>query len=331
MGDSDMSQTHRSWAWRRVAYSAFPLSQAVVAAFLLWNAAKYGLPQELRLVVVAVGVGCAIADLILFKALRVSEKRRLADRRARLLEDQSALQMRNEEETRRDQQKATELRRQLVGQLDELERLLEVDEESHVAMSAGHAGGMGDDARSSSCAVQPGQVSDVLERASQLLSRPVSLQCDHPVVNALMISKAEECDRLSIALSLGVDIPRDVPVANVDLCALFSNLLDNAIHACAKVDGYRYVRVRGRVIAGQLVVDVENSCVDCGAMGEGTFSRVGTARPNVRAAHGWGLEILDDLVRRYDGEMSIETSAGVFRTSIMLGLDCSTPGRLVES
>ena len=37
--------------------------------------------------------------------------------------------------------------------------------------------------------------------------------------------------------------------------------------------------------------------------------------------HGWGLVILDDLVRRHDGELVCEEKGGVFRVSVMLGLE----------
>ena len=37
--------------------------------------------------------------------------------------------------------------------------------------------------------------------------------------------------------------------------------------------------------------------------------------------HGWGLVILDDLVRRHDGELVCEEKGGVFRVSVMLSLE----------
>lgn len=301
-GHSRRSRPHaRAWVW--TAYATFPLSQLVVVTFLLWSAETYGLSPAMKELVVGAGIACAVADLALFRALRLSDERRMADRRARLLEEQVELQRRCEEQVRDDQLRSVELRHRLSARLDDVERALAAD---------GAESGV-EDAPSR-------EVADALGRAGRLLVRPASSFCEHPVVNALLVSKADECGRLGIDLSCGIEVPRDVSVPSVDLCALFSNLLDNAIQACERVEGARFVRIRSRVVAGQLVVDVENSCTAGGGECGRRADRGGATHTDRLAEHGWGLEILDDLALRYDGTLSTEETAGVFRTSVMLSV-----------
>ena len=144
------------------------------------------------------------------------------------------------------------------------------------------------------------------------------------MVNAILLNKVGDCERLGIKLTLGLEVPRDLYISNVDLCALFANTIDNAIHACEKVpEGRRFITVRAHVAAGQFIIDVENSCVEGpkGTRRGKVFVTRRHGRGSGLSEHGWGLVILDDLVRRHDGELVCEEKGGVFRVSVMLGLE----------
>ena len=168
------------------------------------------------------------------------------------------------------------------------------------------------------------EVTASLEHASELIKSPSGIYCEHPVVNAILLNKARDCERLGIKLTFGLEVPRDLYISNVDLCALFANTIDNAIHACEEVpEGKRFITVRARVAAGQLIFDAENSCIE-GPQGT-RRGKVSVTRRHGRGSglseHGWGLVILDDLVRRHDGELVCEEKGGVFRVSVMLSLE----------
>lgn len=67
--------------------------------------------------------------------------------------------------------------------------------------------------------------------------------CINPVINALMVEKAEECRKNSIILTTDISVGELRHISLLHQCSLFSNLLDNAIHAATMFEGRRYIRL----------------------------------------------------------------------------------------
>ena len=57
----------------------------------------------------------------------------------------------------------------------------------------------------------------------------------HPVLNALISTRAVMAKQLNINFEAKIVIPQELSVNDVDLCILISNLLDNAFEANDKV------------------------------------------------------------------------------------------------
>ena len=307
---------HGVSAWRRAAYALLPLSQGIVVVFLFAAADFHGLELWVYGLVAGAGILCGAADLLMFRAVRRSEEHRLSEQRAALLAEQLQYQQEYEQQVLRDRESAKELRAKLSERLASVEGELAESREKYEEAARGAASGNG--------VHDVTEVTASLEHASELIKSPSGIYCEHPVVNAILLNKARDCERLGIKLTLGLEVPRDLYISNVDLCALFANTIDNAIHACEEVpEGKRFITVRARVAAGQLIFDAENSCIE-GPKGT-RRGKVSVTRRHGRGSglseHGWGLVILDDLVRRHDGELVCEEKGGVFRVSVMLGLE----------
>ena len=55
-------------------------------------------------------------------------------------------------------------------------------------------------------------------------------------------------------------VPAEVSISNSELCALVTNMLDNALNACEDVDpGKRFVVFKASVKGSHLVLDMRNS------------------------------------------------------------------------
>ena len=75
-----------------------------------------------------------------------------------------------------------------------------------------------------------------------------------------MEQKARAASDSGVRFRAELDIPADIQLPGVELCAVFSNLLDNALNACAQSpDGQRRVEATARLWGMYLVIDVENS------------------------------------------------------------------------
>lgn len=130
-------------------------------------------------------------------------------------------------------------------------------------------------------------------------------------------------------------VPAEVSISNSELCALVSNMLDNALNACEDVDpGKRFVIFKASVKGSYLVLDMRNSKPTSeGDEGRettrrGILDRIRFAEEQTSggslAEHGWGLSVIDTIVQRYDGAVSLEHFKTVFRMSVMVDLAAQT-------
>ena len=164
------------------------------------------------------------------------------------------------------------------------------------------------------------QASRGLMKAVGIMDSSCKRSCEHQVVDALVSMKAAVCAERGIRLELDLALADDVSLPSVELCAVFSNLLDNAVSACGKVpEGARFIKLKARVDAGYLAVRMENSCAP---------AEPGEARRAPRRSrgdrlpeHGWGLNILKTLADRHDGTLETVQEDGVYRTTVLLKLD----------
>lgn len=306
---------------RWLASLLYPLSQAIIVSFLLYMFAAGGLPAWTYLAACAMSILCAVSDWFLFKGLRSAEDKELAEARVHLLEEQVDAQEAYGRALERQRQEAQGVRRVIADELRHAQELLD---------SAG-----GDAA---------------LERATQAVSRMDGGRrfCAHQVVDALLMLKARACDQAGIRFDVQVELPPDAFLPSVDLGAVFSNALDNAINACRDVpEGERFVSVRAHVAHGLFVLKVANACDPDAEAGRGSGSphraaedsrREGGNDPGMEpkgkaprrgtglSEHGWGLLIMEDVAKRHDGELTIEQQGGICTTVIVM----RSSGLLVE-
>ncbi len=275
---------------RKFVYLLFPASQAAIVAFLLFCTLARDLPSWLLVVTVGIGVLCIPVDLLLFRALREAEEKDLAEERVRLLEEQLQAQKEYGVRLDADAKEARRIREDVAAELRSVDALL---------------------------------ASQEVDKASENMMRAVDMMgasrvhfCEHRVVDALVSLKARVCEEEGIRTDFRLDVPDDLGIPSIDVCAAFSNVLDNAVHACREVaSGERFIALRARVAGGCLVIDAENSCVPAEGAGRKAKDR---SRGRGLAEHGWGLTILECLAERHEGSLQVAREGGVFRTSVML-------------
>ncbi len=277
----------------------FPASQLAALIVIAACIVVYGLPSNWLAWVLVVGACCIPVDVLLFKLLRraqaVDEKRvrnRLLEQVVREQEQQRACAQSNLDEARR-------IKRALQDKVRALGESL-----SEGAPREGVA------------------VDGPTDEAFASLHAPLRY-CANPIVNTLAAMKASQCEQKGIAVVLDLQLPRDLPLSDVELCCLFSNLFDNAIHACESLpEGERFVQVKAAMAHGFLWVSMRNSCPDR-SRAVPSRSRVSFTKGEENSAlpqHGWGLSILESLANRYAGTFSTASDEGVFDTELALNV-----------
>lgn len=139
--------------------------------------------------------------------------------------------------------------------------------------------------------------------------------CEHRALDTLLALKADVCDEKGIRFRCAADVPEGAGIESLDLCALFSNAIDNAIAGCEALETgtKKWIRLGARTDARRMVIIIENSCVP------GALDARASAKRELEG-HGWGLKILEGLVRAHNGEMSIAEHDGTFTVHMLLEL-----------
>lgn len=126
--------------------------------------------------------------------------------------------------------------------------------------------------------------------------------------------------KISLALHQGIlveckaNCPKEVPLSNIDLCALMGNLLDNAMEACAKQEPQdeKFIRIYIGIIKKQFYISITNSTNEVVRKMDAQYIT------NKRGNHGFGLRRINQVVDKYQGYLNRQNEPGVFVTEIMI-------------
>lgn len=151
------------------------------------------------------------------------------------------------------------------------------------------------------------QLLEQLERQIERSTPPVF--CPNLMVNVILEEKLRAAEKQGITMRTSVRIPEQMNMEKADLCSVFTNLLDNAVHAAAKAPAAKIIVVRAWLKAGYCMVKVKN-----------TYAADSTNREKNTEHQGIGLFILRSIAEKYDGELTIEKRDAVFEAVVRLRL-----------
>jgi len=180
-----------------------------------------------------------------------------------------------------------EIKKNYTGQLQTLYGLLETGEDS-------------------------AELKELLDNSSKKMQETsLKRYCENSIVNAILTIKCGDAEGKNIEMDCACHVPEKVGIEAIDLCSLFANLLDNAIEACEKSeDGkQKTISIRAGVRGGYLIVKTENTYSQPVVKEKGKFL---TSKSD-SANHGYGLKLIDDIIRKYDGNLKIDAEEGIFK------------------
>ena len=139
----------------------------------------------------------------------------------------------------------------------------------------------------------------------------------HPVLNALISTRAAMAKHLNIDFEAKIVIPQELPVNDVDLCILISNLLDNAFEANDKVISPRYISLNARLVNSYWVIACRNATKT-----SGSFSSSGSLKSTKEDAgiHGIGTKQIQEIAEKTGGFVTYRNKNFEFSTLVMLKL-----------
>ena len=98
-----------------------------------------------------------------------------------------------------------------------------------------------------------------------------------------------------------------------DLCALFANLTENALEAAKS-----RICLTTRTVPGMLLLEIENDYREKPELSEGHLQ----TKKADSTRHGWGLRIVEQIVKKYEGQINYEIAeeTGGFQVRVWLNL-----------
>ena len=277
------------WVWKRVLNRApaqvlrwhllIPVSQAVAVVIMIHFASDvYFVPIRFFLILLTMLFFVA-ADIVLVRSIRKSSEQAIAAERALWYEQLLTEQEQHYETLIADMEDAAKIRHDIRNQLQTVYALLQ---------SGSHE-----------------QAKSQLDDIGALVNQAPSY-CANPVINALLQVKAGQYESAGVTLDCRCEVPAAIPIAGVELCSLFSNVLDNALRAARdSAQAAPMVELRSGLQGNVFTLFCRNSCPE-------------KPEAALRPGHGLGLEILRDLAARHDGTVQTRHENGTFFTTVQL-------------
>ena len=275
----------------------FPVSLAVIAIIGLIWADERGLDNISYLIALTLAVCCPLT-VFLFRAVAKAQMAGIQKERLELLEQQQRAQVEYRRALQAQADQIEAIRASILAELDSASADLEQHRTAHMKEGLANA----------------------MEVADSVICR----FCEDRAVDAAVTLKARECERQGIAYDFALEIPEDCPIPSVEMSAVLSNLLDNAIAAAAEfVSGgagapTARISAKAALRKGYLTVNVRNP-VDAVVAWDAGWKGMQPVKAGRKAedaaavlSHGWGMAIVAGLAERRGGRLSVGVQDGEF-------------------
>jgi len=138
--------------------------------------------------------------------------------------------------------------------------------------------------------------------------------CSNTLVDSILTSNKIIAHEQNIEYKADVILDDNIGIDAIDLCSVFSNILDNAVTACKAVKSERLIMLYAAVKSSCLIIRCKNTKAnDIKTTYENKLlSSKGSKE------HGLGLAIIGDIAQKYDGSLNIKYDDKYFQITVFL-------------
>lgn len=308
----------------RISFLLYPASQLVMVAVSAVWIVRLQLPEVYLWVVGLLALACVPVDFQLFREVRKTQEADILRERVRMLEEQERVQVAYRGRIAADMEDIMKLRREVAEEMDEAVRHLREQEE--------------------------GDAQERLSRAVDIMGSTAFRLCEHRSADAVATMKVKACEEAGVRPRFSLEIPYDVAVPAVELCAVIANLADNGLAAALRARDANelgglgepgasnepgalgasgasgsshepFLSLRSSVRQGHLVIEAKNSISEADRLAwEESAKRSRKRQRTWDEAHGWGLSIISGIAQRHGGSLECAIEDGVFRATVIMRL-----------
>ena len=136
-------------------------------------------------------------------------------------------------------------------------------------------------------------------------------------VNAILLSKFALAKSKNITFNWSLEAIDEMKIEPIDISSLLSNLLDNAIEASEKTDS-PIINLSIFKQNAYHIINVENSISQNNYLLNSNGIPISTKSNS--SLHGYGMQIIDDIAKKYDGNFSWRVRNKMFIATVLLKL-----------
>lgn len=125
------------------------------------------------------------------------------------------------------------------------------------------------------------------------------------ILDIILNEKKSICDKNNIELDCDVNFSKCDFIEMVDICSIFSNILDNAIEASNKIldkNIKKHINIRGTIVKKYFIVKCENNKTNIVVIKKNKF----ITDKKDKDLHGLGLESIKQSLEKYSGNLEVE-------------------------
>lgn len=137
--------------------------------------------------------------------------------------------------------------------------------------------------------------------------------CENQIVDAILYNKSIIAKEYHIPLDIHVYLDNQLAIDPIDLISLYTNLLDNAIEASQRLnENDRYIAITSHCHESYLIIQISNHIF------KNQVKRYFQTTKADKKNHGLGMQIIKNVIRKYDGIIDIKTTDTTFQINITL-------------
>lgn len=151
---------------------------------------------------------------------------------------------------------------------------------------------------------------------NEILNYELIFNTGNKTLDVILSDRMQEAKEKNINMHVHVDGKEWEMISDIDIATIFGNALDNAIESVEKVEdvGSRFIDVRAGKVNEMLIARFENKYFHRLEKSQTKFLSTKKDPDN----HGFGLQSIEMIVGKYNGEMDIKTEDGAFTLTVIV-------------
>lgn len=158
------------------------------------------------------------------------------------------------------------------------------------------------------------RIKQYLSRAQEKIPNLDMHFCENRAADSVISHYSTLAQRKNIPFYAQIDLPEKLPVDEIDMCLILSNLLENALEASMRTDESRHlIKVEAYMHSGRLLlIQVENAF-------DGEIKEAaGAFQSSKRNGSGIGIQSVRCMAEKNGGDSTFTYDNGIFTAKVML-------------